>query len=204
MSRDFYFKHCILNTTASKKSPFDPLSSSIRFFLPPLPTGPIHSSPPSSSYHSSPSTAAIWTLPSCSDHNSHKVASSPTLINHIQTLEFNPPMPRNQHMRVLSIKLSNIQRNLRICWDLWWILLNRKFSPLLKIWWRGRYLPAVGRFLIVVTFLEDALRIVTQFGDQVYYLITYRRFLPWGIAHIFLIVNVCVCFLPPRRNFLIC
>jgi SURF4 family len=53
-------------------------------------------------------------------------------------------------------------------------------------------MPALGRFLIVVTFLEDALRIVTQFGDQIYYLTTYRRFLPWGIAHIFLIANVCV------------
>jgi len=57
----------------------------------------------------------------------------------------------------------------------------------------ARYLPAFGRFLIVVTFLEDALRIVTQFGDQIYYLTTYRPFLPWGVAHIFLIVNVCVC-----------
>jgi len=45
--------------------------------------------------------------------------------------------------------------------------------------------------LIVVTFLEDALRIITQFGDQSYYLVTYRRFLPWGFAHIFLIANVC-------------
>jgi len=62
-------------------------------------------------------------------------------------------------------------------------------------------MPALGRFLIVVTFLEDALRIVTQFGDQIYYLITYRRFLPWGVAHIFLILNVCVCFFPQRRNF---
>lgn len=32
------------------------------------------------------------------------------------------------------------------------------------------YLPAIGRFLIVVTFLEDALRIVTQWNDQVWYL----------------------------------
>jgi hypothetical protein len=53
-----------------------------------------------------------------------------------------------------------------------------------------RYMPALGRFLIVVTFLEDALRIVTQFGDQVFYLTTYR--MPWGLAHIFLILNVCV------------
>lgn len=32
------------------------------------------------------------------------------------------------------------------------------------------HLPAIGRFLIVVTFLEDALRIVTQWGDQLWYL----------------------------------
>lgn len=32
------------------------------------------------------------------------------------------------------------------------------------------HLPALGRFLIVVTFLEDALRIVTQWGDQTWYL----------------------------------
>lgn len=32
------------------------------------------------------------------------------------------------------------------------------------------HLPAIGRFLIVVTFLEDALRIMTQWSDQVWYL----------------------------------
>ena len=32
------------------------------------------------------------------------------------------------------------------------------------------YLPALGRFLIVVTFLEDALRIMSQWGDQLWYL----------------------------------
>jgi ER-derived vesicles protein len=35
------------------------------------------------------------------------------------------------------------------------------------------HLPAIGRFLIVVTFLEDSLRIVTQWGDQVWYLNRY-------------------------------
>lgn len=51
------------------------------------------------------------------------------------------------------------------------------------------YLPAIGRFLIVVTFLEDALRIVTQWKDQLLYLQDYRH-IPWGITHVFLIVNV--------------
>ena len=32
------------------------------------------------------------------------------------------------------------------------------------------HLPAIGRFLIVVTFLEDALRIMTQWSDQIWYL----------------------------------
>lgn len=37
------------------------------------------------------------------------------------------------------------------------------------------YLPAIGRFLIVVTFLEDALRILTQWSDQLIYLKDYRH-----------------------------
>ncbi|KAF9041285.1 SURF4 family-domain-containing protein [Panaeolus papilionaceus] len=51
------------------------------------------------------------------------------------------------------------------------------------------HLPAIGRFLIVVTFLEDALRIVTQWGDQIWYLQQHRKF-PWGLSHLFLIFNV--------------
>ncbi|KGQ11723.1 Surfeit locus protein 4 [Beauveria bassiana D1-5] len=52
-----------------------------------------------------------------------------------------------------------------------------------------RYLPAIGRFLIVVTFLEDALRIMTQWNDQLIYLRDYRH-IPSGITHLFLLVNV--------------
>ncbi|TFK20524.1 SURF4-domain-containing protein [Coprinopsis marcescibilis] len=51
------------------------------------------------------------------------------------------------------------------------------------------HLPTIGRFLIVVTFLEDALRIVTQWSDQIWYLQQHRHF-PWGISHTFLIINV--------------
>ncbi|KAL1747382.1 SURF4 family-domain-containing protein [Schizophyllum fasciatum] len=53
------------------------------------------------------------------------------------------------------------------------------------------HLPAIGRFLIVVTFLEDALRILTQWGDQLWYLQKHRKF-PWGISHTFLLLNVLV------------
>ena len=38
-----------------------------------------------------------------------------------------------------------------------------------------RYMPAIGRFLIVVTFLEDALRILTQWSDQLVYLREFRH-----------------------------
>ncbi|KAL6891175.1 SURF4 family domain-containing protein [Trichoderma longibrachiatum] len=51
------------------------------------------------------------------------------------------------------------------------------------------YLPAIGRFLIVVTFLEDALRIITQWSDQLLYLHDYRH-IPTGINHLFLLFNV--------------
>ncbi|KAL0958166.1 hypothetical protein HGRIS_000330 [Hohenbuehelia grisea] len=51
------------------------------------------------------------------------------------------------------------------------------------------HLPTIGRFLIVVTFLEDALRILTQWGDQIWYLQQHRSF-PWGVSHTFLILNV--------------
>ncbi|EPE36319.1 hypothetical protein GLAREA_05657 [Glarea lozoyensis ATCC 20868] len=51
------------------------------------------------------------------------------------------------------------------------------------------YLPAIGRFLIVVTFLEDALRIITQWSDQLLYLHDWRK-IPNGLTHLFLIANV--------------
>ncbi|KAF3480211.1 ER-derived vesicles protein ERV29 [Arthroderma uncinatum] len=53
------------------------------------------------------------------------------------------------------------------------------------------HLPAIGRFLIVVTFLEDSLRIMTQWTPQLEYLNQFRH-IPWGITHLFLIVNVIV------------
>lgn len=53
------------------------------------------------------------------------------------------------------------------------------------------HLPAIGRFLIVVTFLEDAWRIMTQWSDQLWYLQRHRKF-PWGVSHTFLLVNIVV------------
>ncbi|KAI0945511.1 hypothetical protein AcW1_001719 [Taiwanofungus camphoratus] len=51
------------------------------------------------------------------------------------------------------------------------------------------HLPAIGRFLIVVTFLEDSLRIITQWSDQLWYLQRHRHFY-WGLSHLFLMINV--------------
>ncbi|KAJ8656963.1 hypothetical protein O0I10_007297 [Lichtheimia ornata] len=53
------------------------------------------------------------------------------------------------------------------------------------------YLPILGRFLIVATFLEDALRISTQWEDQILFMEHSRGF-PSGISHLFLALNVVV------------
>ena len=53
------------------------------------------------------------------------------------------------------------------------------------------HIPAIARFLIVVTFLEDALRIMFQWTDQLYYLGKVRG-IPWGVTHVFLIANIIV------------
>ncbi|GMM33419.1 Erv29 protein [Saccharomycopsis crataegensis] len=53
------------------------------------------------------------------------------------------------------------------------------------------YVPAIGRFLMVATFYEDAIRIVSQWSDQVFYLNTYRH-IPYFIVVSFLFVNVVV------------
>ncbi|KAG5980583.1 hypothetical protein E4U55_003885 [Claviceps digitariae] len=51
------------------------------------------------------------------------------------------------------------------------------------------YLPAIGRFLIVVTFIEDALRIIMQWSDQLIFLRDFRA-IPSGVTHMFLLFNV--------------
>ncbi|KAJ3005102.1 hypothetical protein HKX48_000874 [Thoreauomyces humboldtii] len=61
-----------------------------------------------------------------------------------------------------------------------------RFGAPLKPW-----LPAIARFLLVVTFLEDSLRISTQWSDQLFYLQRHRGF-PWLTAEVFLFLNVVV------------
>jgi uncharacterized membrane protein YphA (DoxX/SURF4 family) len=51
------------------------------------------------------------------------------------------------------------------------------------------HLPTIGRFLIIVTFYEDALRIMTQWNDQLWYLQEHRAFYK-GFSYIFLLLNV--------------
>ncbi|KAI8610027.1 SURF4 family-domain-containing protein [Chytriomyces sp. MP71] len=53
------------------------------------------------------------------------------------------------------------------------------------------YLPVLARFLLVVTFLEDSLRMLTQYGDQKFYLKKHRGFASWG-ADLFLVFNMAV------------
>lgn len=53
------------------------------------------------------------------------------------------------------------------------------------------YLPAVSRFLVVATFMEDALRILFQWSAQVSYLQKARHFPGWS-AHAFLGMNAMV------------
>ncbi|KAI9245311.1 SURF4 family-domain-containing protein [Sporodiniella umbellata] len=53
------------------------------------------------------------------------------------------------------------------------------------------YIPAMSRFLIIATFIEDSLRIITQWDDQLYYMQTSRSF-PRGISHLFLGLNILV------------
>jgi len=62
-------------------------------------------------------------------------------------------------------------------------IIERLASPLKP------HVAAIGRFLLVVTFLEDSLRIIMQFPDQLWYLEKHRGF-PYGFSHIFLIANV--------------
>lgn len=51
------------------------------------------------------------------------------------------------------------------------------------------YVPAIGRFFIVATFLEDSLRIYSQWKEQVYYLATYRHLYEW-VVRFFLFLNI--------------
>ncbi|KAI9243483.1 SURF4 family-domain-containing protein [Phascolomyces articulosus] len=53
------------------------------------------------------------------------------------------------------------------------------------------YIPVIGRFLIVATFLEDALRISTQWEDQVLFMEQRRNF-PSFLSHLFLGLNVII------------
>ena len=51
------------------------------------------------------------------------------------------------------------------------------------------FIPAIARTLLVSTFIEDTLRIVSQWSNQVFYLTHTRKF-PWLTAEIFLLLNV--------------
>lgn len=51
------------------------------------------------------------------------------------------------------------------------------------------YVPAIGRLFIVATFYEDAMRIFSQWSEQVYYLHVYRKYWKW-LTVTFLFINI--------------
>ncbi|KAJ1832874.1 ER-derived vesicles protein erv29 [Coemansia sp. RSA 2711] len=51
------------------------------------------------------------------------------------------------------------------------------------------YIPWVARALLVSTFIEDSVRIMVQWQNQLYFLQAFRGF-PWGVSHVFLLLNV--------------
>lgn len=53
------------------------------------------------------------------------------------------------------------------------------------------YIPTLSRFLLVVTFFEDALRIIMQWSEQNHYM-KYSRGFPSFTSQIFLGLNVIV------------
>ncbi|PVU98542.1 hypothetical protein BB559_001489 [Furculomyces boomerangus] len=53
------------------------------------------------------------------------------------------------------------------------------------------YFPVVARSLLVSTFIEDSIRIIVQWSNQLFYLKVYRGF-PTGINHLFLLYNIIV------------
>lgn len=53
------------------------------------------------------------------------------------------------------------------------------------------HIPAMSRFLIVATFLEDSMRIIMQWSDQLTFMEQSRHF-PKGLSHLFLGLNVIV------------
>lgn len=63
------------------------------------------------------------------------------------------------------------------------VVLNKLASPLRP------YLSHIGRFLLVVTFLEDSLRIFVQWDEQIRFMEYYRHCPLWA-AHIFLFACV--------------
>lgn len=61
--------------------------------------------------------------------------------------------------------------------------LNKAAQPLKP------HLSHIGRFLLVVTFMEDCIRILMQWSDQIRFMNFYRHW-PLSLSHLFLAVNV--------------
>ncbi|SGZ56915.1 CIC11C00000005005 [Sungouiella intermedia] len=106
--------------------------------------------------------------------------------------QFNLPMgspmgvPQPSKIGPVSTQLSSLEKFEAISKKIENIL-DDYFSPVKP------YVPGIGRLFIVATFYEDAMRIFSQWSEQVYYLHVYRRYWKW-LTVLFLVVNIVTMF----------
>lgn len=102
--------------------------------------------------------------------------------------QFNSPLGSSQSTRIgpVSSQLSGFEKFESVS-KKFEDVLDEYFSPLKP------YVPAIGRLFIVATFYEDAIRIFTQWSEQVYYLNIYRKFWKW-LTVLFLASNIIMMF----------
>ncbi len=88
----------------------------------------------------------------------------------VELIQRRPPMGS----RILAHRQATEQPTQKILWEKL-RTISKTIEDNIEIYTQPLkpHLPAIGRFLIVVTFLEDALRIMTQWGDQIWYLQQY-------------------------------
>lgn len=98
--------------------------------------------------------------------------------------QFNSPLGRDSQSRMGPISsapggFNKVESFAKKAED----FLDEYFGPLKP------YVPAIGRLFIVATFYEDAIRIFSQWTEQVYYLHVYRKYWKW-LTVMFLFTNV--------------
>lgn len=98
--------------------------------------------------------------------------------------QFNAPLGNSQPSRLgpVSTQLSALEK---------FEAVSKKIEDFLDLYLSPLkpYVPALGRLFIVATFYEDAIRIFSQWAEQVYYLNVYRKFWKW-VTVLFLASNI--------------